>query len=77
MDISINFQFTEQAITLRTGIPNDHFSYVAGAPFPDVGDHIELPGDSGIQVFQVVERVFTYRSDSIDIRVLLDLPAAH
>ncbi|MEI7296639.1 hypothetical protein WCQ02_31235 [Paraburkholderia tropica] len=74
MNINIDIKYTEEAISAVGKQPSHHFSYASGIPFPQIGDHIETTTDEGLKPFKVVERIFTFGQDSLDIRLLLDLP---
>jgi hypothetical protein len=70
--VSINISFTEEAFASRNeGHEDQHFSFDTLTYLPDVGDFIELPDE---EIFEVVQRVFKLRENSMEIEVLLDLP---
>lgn len=74
-NVNISIKFTEQAVALRSGVQDDHFSLDGGIPFPNVGDHVEFPSDTGAQAFLVIERVFSFQPEGVTLRILLDVPA--
>jgi hypothetical protein len=75
MSITIDIKFTEQSVSLRSGVEDSHFSLEGNIPLPNLGDHIEFPRDGGVQAFLVIERVFSFQADGVTVRILLDVPA--
>ena len=73
VSLNIVLNYTERALAVIGGRPSEHFSYAPGAPFPQAGDLVENQTASGPRRFIVLERVFTFRADSLSVQLLLDL----